>query len=382
MAQPSLVTETQPAKKTSPVRRRRPGQLSESALIWRKFRKHKLAMVGLIGTVLLLFVVLFGEFIAPYSSTDYDSEYTYAPPQTLQMVDAEGNWGLHVHPLAMEQDPDTFALEFTPDESQKIDVGLFVKGGEYELLGLIPTDRHLIGPADPESAPMHLMGVDRNGRDVFSRLVLGTRVSMTIGLLGVAISLVLGVIIGGISGYIGGRTDMVVQRIVEFFMSIPTMPLWLGLAAAIPRDWSPETRYLLITVVLSFVGWTGLAREVRGRFMALREEQFVMAAQLDGASRPNIMFSEMLPSMASHLIATATLAVPTMILSETSLSFLGLGLQAPTVSWGVLLQEAQQIRVISTAPWLLLPGVAVVFAVLALNFLGDGLRDAADPYKR
>src|SRR5690625_1307621 len=359
MAQPSLVTETQPAKKTSLVRRRRPGQLSESSLIWRKFRKHKLAMVGLIGTALLLFVVLFGEFIAPYSSTDYDSEYTYAPPQTLQMVDAEGNWGLHVHPLAMEQDPDTFAFEFTPDESQKIDVGLFVKGGEYELLGLIPADRHLIGPADPESAPMHLMGADRNGRDVFSPPALGTRVSMSVGLLGVAISFVLGVIFGGISGYIGGRTDMVVQRIVEFFMSIPTLPLWLGLAAAIPRDWSPETRYLLITVVLSFVGWTGLAREVRGRFMALREEQFVMAAQLDGASRPNIMFSEMLPSMASHLIATATLAVPTMILSETSLSFLGLGLQAPTVSWGVLLQERSEIRVISTAPWLLLPGVAV-----------------------
>lgn len=381
MAQASLVPEAGPTTKTAPVTGRKSGQLTQTALIWKRFRKHKLAMVGLIGTILIMLVVLFGEFIAPYTTTDYNSEYTYAPPQALQVVDEQGNWGLHVHPLVMEQDPDTYALEFTPDESEKVDVGFFVKGAEYELLGLIPWDRHLIGPEDPDSSPVHLFGADPNGRDVFSRLVLGTRISMTIGLLGVAISLVLGVIIGGVSGYFGGRIDMVVQRIVEFFMSIPTMPLWLGLAAAIPRDWGPETRYLMITVVLSFIGWTGLAREVRGRFMALREEQFVMAAQIDGATRPNIMFSEMLPSLASHLIATATLAVPTMILSETSLSFLGLGLQAPTVSWGVLLQEAQQIRVISTAPWLLLPGLAVVIAVLLMNFLGDGLRDAADPYK-
>ena len=381
MAQASLIDTLAPEPvATAPSRQA--GQLSQTALMWRRFRKHKLAMLGLIGTGFLLVVVLFGEFLAPYSTTHYDSDYTYAPPQALQLVDQEGQWGLHVHPLVMEQDPDTFALEFTPDESDKVEVGLFVRGVEYELLGVIPTDRHLIGPVDSEAPPMYLLGADRNGRDVLSRLLLGTRVSMTIGLLGVVISLVLGVIIGGISGFLGGRTDMVIQRIVEFFMSIPTMPLWLGLAAAIPRDWSPETRYLLITVVLSFVGWTGLAREVRGRFMSLREEQFVMAARLDGAGRGNIMFKEMLPSLASHLIATATLAVPTMILSETSLSFLGLGLQAPTVSWGVLLQEAQQIRVIDTAPWLLIPGLAVVVAVLALNFLGDGLRDAADPYKR
>lgn len=357
-------------------------RLSQSALIWRRFRKHKLAMVGLVGTVLLFVVVILGEFIAPYTTSSFDAEYTYAPPQPLQVVDSSGNWGLHVNPLVMEQDPDTLALEFTTDESQKIDIGLFVQGAEYELMGFIPWDRHLIGPIDPGAEQVYLMGADRNGRDVLSRLILGTRVSMTIGLLGVVISFILGVTLGGISGFVGGRTDTIIQRIVEFFLAIPTLPLWLGLAAAIPRDWGPLTRYLMITVVLSFVGWTGLAREVRGRFLSLREEQFVMAAQLDGAGKPNLIFSEMVPSLMSHLIATATLAIPGMILAETSLSFLGLGLQAPTVSWGVLLEEAQQIRVIATAPWLLIPGLAVVIAVLALNFVGDGLRDAADPYKR
>src|SRR5699024_2766383 len=300
----------------------------------------------------------------------------------LQLVDDQGNWGLHVHPLAMQQDPETLELTFAPDESQRVDVGLFVVGEKYRLLGLRPGDRHLIGPVDPNAPPMHLLGADRNGRDVLSRLVIGTRISMTIGLVGVGIAFLLGVTIGGISGFVGGRTDMVVQRVVEFFMSIPTLPLWLGLAAAIPRAWSPLMRDFMITVVLSFVAWTGLAREVRGRFLAMREEQFVMAAQLDGTSRPDLIFSEMLPSLMSHLIATATLAIPGMILAETSLSFLGLGLQAPSVSWGVLLQEAQQVRVIATAPWLLIPGLAVVIAVVAHNFLGDGLRDAADPYKR
>ncbi|HIT74333.1 MAG TPA: ABC transporter permease [Candidatus Avipropionibacterium avicola] len=384
MATEIMLSDTASPDADGPEATRDPSsaKLSQSRLIWRRFRKHKLAMLGLAVTTLLYVVVVFADFLAPYGSGDFNADYTYAPPQSLRLVDQNGDWGLHVNPLTLEQDPDTLALTFSPDRTQKVDVGFFVKGREYQLLGFITSDRHLIGPTDPDAPPMHLLGADRNGRDVLSRMVLGTRISMTIGLVGVVIAFALGIAIGGVSGFIGGRTDMVIQRGVEFFMAIPTLPLWLGLAAAIPRDWSPTMRYFMITVVLSFVAWTGLAREVRGRFLSLREEQFVMAARLDGASRPGLIFSEMLPSLMSHLIATVTLAIPGMILAETSLSFLGLGLQAPSVSWGVLLQEAQQVRVIATAPWLLLPGVAVVIAVLALNFLGDGLRDAADPYKR
>ncbi|PSL02716.1 peptide/nickel transport system permease protein [Haloactinopolyspora alba] len=352
-------------------------------LVWRRFRNHKLAMAGLIVTILVYVVAVFGEFLAPYSTSHLNDEYTYAPPQRLQIVDTSGDdwdWGLHVNGYTMERDPETLAQEFTTDPDNKVPVGFFVKGEEYELFGLIPWDRHLIGPVDSDT-PMYLLGADQMGRDQFSRIIHGTRISMSVGLVGVAMGFVLGILLGGISGYFGGRTDTIVQRAVELFMSLPTLPLWLGLAAAIPRDWGSVERYFAITVVLSLVAWTGLARDVRGRFMSLREEDFVTSARLDGTGEPRIIFGHVLPSFTSHLIATLTLSIPTMILAETALSFLGLGLQPPTVSWGVLLQEAQNIRVISTAPWLLLPGVAVVVAILALNFLGDGLRDAADPYK-
>jgi peptide/nickel transport system permease protein len=229
---------------------------------------------------------------------------------------------------------------------------------------------------------MYLLGADRLGRDVFSRLIFGTRISMSIGLVGVLLSFVLGILLGGISGLYGGFADNLIQRIIEFLRSIPTIPLWLGLAAAMPVDWSPLHTYFGITVILSLIGWTGLARVVRGRFLTLRTEDFVMAAQLDGAGQQRIIWKYMVPSFTSHIIASLTLAIPGMILAETSLSFLGLGLRPPIVSWGVLLQEAQNIRAVATAPWLLSPGVAVVVTVLALNFLGDGLRDAADPYSR
>jgi peptide/nickel transport system permease protein len=352
-------------------------------LVWRRFRSHKLAMVGLIVTILVYVVAVFGEVIAPYSNSHLNAEYTYAPPQQLRIVDTSGDdwdWGLHVHGYTMERDPETLAQEFTTDPDNKVPVGFFVKGEEYQLFGLIPWDRHLIGTVDSDT-PMYLLGADRLGRDQFSRIVHGTRISMSVGLVGVAMGFVLGILLGGVSGYFGGRTDTIIQRAVELFMSLPTLPLWLGLAAAVPREWGSVERYFAITVVLSLVAWTSLARDVRGRFMSLREEDFVTSARLDGAGEPRVIFSHILPSFTSHLIATLTLSIPTMILAETALSFLGLGLQAPTVSWGVLLQEAQNIRVISTAPWLLLPGVAVVVAVLSMNFLGDGLRDAADPYK-
>ncbi|WP_159623263.1 ABC transporter permease [Ruania rhizosphaerae] len=352
-------------------------------LVWRRFRRHKLAMVGLVVTILVYVIAVFGEVIAPYSNSHLNADYAYAPPQQLQIVDTSGDswdWGLHVHGYTMERDPETLEQEFTTDPDNQVPVGFFVQGEQYELLGLIPWDRHLIGPVASDT-PMYLLGADQLGRDQLSRIIHGTRISMSVGLVGVGMGFVLGILLGGISGYFGGRVDTIIQRAVELFMSLPTLPLWLGLAAAVPREWGSVERYFAITLVLSLVAWTGLARDVRGRFLALREEDFVTSARLDGTGEPRIIFGHILPSFTSHLIATLTLAIPSMILAETALSFLGLGLQPPTVSWGVLLQEAQNIRVISTAPWLLLPGAAVVIAVLAMNFLGDGLRDAADPYK-
>jgi peptide/nickel transport system permease protein len=331
-------------------------------------------------TLLIYLLAIFAEFLAPYSSGHYDPEYAYAPPQRLHFVD-DGDWGLYVYGYKSEQDPETLALTWSVDETQKVPVKFFAHGEEYKLFGLIPTDIHLLGPADPDGPPMYLLGADRNGHDLLSRIIHGARVSMSIGLVGVAVGFVLGIVLGGISGYFGGVIDLVIQRAVEFFMSIPTLPLWLGLAAAVPPGWGPLKRYFAVTVILSLIAWTDLARVVRGRFLSLREEDFVTAAEVDGASQPRIIFRHMLPSFTSHLIASLTLSIPGMILAETSLSFLGLGLQAPVVSWGVLLQEAQQIRVVATAPWLMLPGVMVVVTVLSLNFLGDGLRDAADPYK-
>ncbi|MGH3489047.1 MAG: ABC transporter permease, partial [Actinopolymorphaceae bacterium] len=250
----------------------------------------------------------------------------------------------------------------------------------YKLWGLIPWDRHLLGPVE-RGAPFYLWGADRAGRDVLSRIVYGSRVSLSIGLVGVAVSFVLGLLLGGISGFYGGTPDSLIQRIIEFLIAIPTLPLWLSLSAAVPADWGPLMRYFAITVILSVIGWTGLARVVRGRFLSLREEDFVTAARLDGCRRGRVIFRHMVPSFASHMIASLTLAVPGMILGETALSFLGLGLQSPAVSWGVLLQDAQNVRAVETAPWLMMPGAAIFVTVLAMNFVGDGLRDAADPYR-
>ncbi|GAA5029721.1 ABC transporter permease [Actinopolymorpha pittospori] len=350
-------------------------------LVWWGFKRHRLAVAGLIVTAVIYMIAIFAEFLAPYSSGHYDPDYAYAPPQRIHVVD-DGDWGLYVYGYKSEQDPETLDLTWTTDTSKKIPVGLFARGESYKLLGLIPGDRHLIGAKEGTKAPpMYLLGADRNGHDLLSRIIHGTRVSMSIGLIGVVVAFLLGVVLGGISGFFGGIVDTAIQRAVEFFMSIPTLPLWLGLAAAVPPGWGPLKRYFAVTVILSMIAWTHLARVVRSRFLSLREEDFVTAAKVDGASQPRIIFRHMLPSFSSYLIASLTLSIPGMILAETSLSFLGLGLQSPVVSWGVLLQEAQNIRAVATAPWLLLPGVTVVIAVLSLNFLGDGLRDAADPYK-
>ncbi|WP_261332403.1 ABC transporter permease [Rhizobium leguminosarum] len=359
------------------------GLASQRQLIWLKFKEHRLAYWSGIVILLIYMVAVFAEFIAPRTPDHYDSAYAMLSPQAINLfyVDEAGSYRFepHVTGFSSKRDPKTLRRIFAPDPAIRIPVGFFVRGETYNFWGLFPSNIHLIGPKDP-SQPFYLLGSDRLGRDVLSRLVYGTRVSTSVGLIGVAISLVLGVFLGGISGYVGGVVDNAIQRVIEFIMSVPTIPLWMGLAAAIPVTWSPILVYFIITMIISLIGWTSLAREVRGRFMSWRNEVFVVAARLDGTSEMRIITRHLVPGFVSHIIASTTLAIPAMIIAETSLSFLGIGLRPPVVSWGVLLQEAQNIRSLAEAPWLLAPGFLVIITVLALNFLGDGLRDAADPY--
>ena len=354
---------------------------SQWQLMWWRFREHRVALISGVVVILIYLVALFAEFLAPTVPEIVSSQYLYAPPQTLHWFDSrEGNRiAPYVFGYQSVVDAAAGRRTFTLDETQKIPVGFLVEGEPYKLWGVFPATRHLIGPVEM-GRPMYLLGADRLGRDMLTRLIYGTRISMSIGLVGVIISLVLGILLGGMSGYYGGVVDNIIQRVIEFLRSVPTIPLWMGLAAALPSNWPPLRIYFGITIILSLIGWTGLARVVRGRFFALRSEEFVTAAELDGASDFRIIMRYMVPSFMSHIIASTTLAIPAMILSETSLSFLGLGLQAPLVSWGTLLRDAQSVRTVLQAPWQLWPAAAVVATVLALNFLGDGLRDAADPY--
>ncbi len=352
-------------------------------LVLMRFARHRLALAGAVVLGLISLLAAFADFVAPADPIAFSPRYTYAPPQTIRLwsTDTQGRmtWGPHVLDYKVKVDPRRATRVFEPDVDKPIPIGLFTPSAPYRLWGLVPMERKLFGPT-VQGRPFFLLGADRLGRDVLSRTIHGAQVSLTVGLAGVILSLVIGIVLGGISGYFGGWVDDFVQRVIDFILSLPTIPLWLGLAAALPKDWSPLTIYFCITVILSLVGWTGIARVVRSRFLALRQEDFVVAAELDGCSRVRVIFRHMLPSITSHIIAVVTLAIPSMILSETALSFLGLGLQPPIVSWGVLLQDAQSVRALSTAPWLLTPGLAVVAAVLAFNFIGDGLRDAADPY--
>ncbi len=351
-------------------------------LFWLKFKKHKIALVSLVVICLMYLVAAFADFIAPLDPNATNARFTYAPPQGLSLVH-EGSFMPHVDQLKMTLNTESMRREFEADPAKPVAVGFFVPSAPYHMLGFIPMQTKLFGLVNPKPGDsLYVMGADRLGRDIFSRAVYGARISLSIGLVGVAMSLVLGVTIGGISGFFGGWVDMAVQRVIELLRSIPTIPLWMGLAAAIPVGWPPLRTYFVITLIVSLLGWTNLAREVRGKFLSMRDEDFVTAARLDGMSEIGIIFHHLVPSFMSHIIATVTLAIPTMILAETALSFLGVGLQPPIISWGVLLQEAQNIRAVAQAPWLLFtPAAAIVIAVLSLNFLGDGLRDAADPYE-
>lgn len=352
---------------------------SQWKLMWWKFRQHKLAMFS--GGVVLLFyiVALFCEFVAPTTSIDYKQEYVHAPPQRLHFM-RDGQFEPYVYGYTFTRDERSLRKTWSVDESVIIPAGFFVKGEPYKMWGLIPWDRHLIGPKNAGD-PFYLIGTDKSGRDILSRAIYSSRISLTVGLVGVTLSLIMGILLGGISGLFGGIWDNIIQRLIEILMSIPAIPIILALAAAVPLTWGPLRVYFIITLILALLGWTGLARVVRSRFLALRKEDFVLAAELDGVSPYRMITRHMLPSFLSHIIASVTLAIPGMILGETALSFLGLGLRPPVVSWGVMLQEAQKVTVIAIYPWLLFPALSVVIIVLAFNFLGDGLRDAADPYQ-
>jgi len=351
-------------------------------LVWWRFRKHRLALLSALVLLALYGIVLFPDFLSTQDPEATEARLAFIPVQRLHLFD-----GARLRPwvpaVVGKRNPITLRMEWRVDESRRVPVGFFVTGYSYHLLGIVPARVHVLGAfATDGRERLYLLGTDRLGRDQWSRLVHGTRTSMTIGLTAVTFSVVLGVMLGGISGYFGGLADVVIQRLIELLQSLPTIPIWLALTAALPRDWSPQQVFFAITVILSLVGWTTLGREVRGRFLALREEDFVLAAELAGASRRRIIARHMVPTFLSHIIATSTLAIPAMIINETSLSFLGLGIRPPAISWGVLLQEAQNIQTVALAPWLLIPGLVVILSVLAFNLVGDGLRDAADPYSQ
>lgn len=352
---------------------------SQLRLMWWYFRQHRLALVSGIFLLLIYLAILICEFLAPYNLHTRNTEFIYAPPSDVRIF-RDGNlvWP-YTYGQTMSLDMSTLRRNYSDDTSDLQPLRFFCRGDSYQFWNLIESDLHLVCPA--QGGQLFLMGTDRLGRDVFSRTIYGARISLTIGILGVLMSFVLGIVIGGVAGYRGGVFDMLVQRITEVLQSIPSIPLWMALATIIPLTWSPLLVYVGITVILGLLDWTGLARAVRSKLLSLREEDYVVAAQLLGANSSRVIRRHLIPGFMSHLIASATLTVPGMILGETALSFLGIGLRPPITSWGILLTEARSINIIALYPWLLFPVVPVILVILAFNFLGDGLRDAADPYK-
>jgi peptide/nickel transport system permease protein len=354
---------------------------SQWKLIWRKFKSHRLAMVSIFGLGLLYVMAIFCEFIAPYDIRTRFESFLSSPPQRIRIwLPGEGFHAPFIYGFTQARDPETLRMKTTINRDEIHTVRFFAHGAPYRLWGLIRGDVHLFQATG--DTPIFLFGSDTLGRDLFSRVITGSRISLSIGLVGVFLSFLLGVIIGSISGYFGGVADTIIQRIIEFLISIPTIPLWMALSGALPRDWPAVKTYFAITILLSTISWCSLARVVRSKLLSLREEDFVNAARAAGATEGRIILRHLLPSFTSYLIVHITLQIPGMILGETSLSFLGLGMQPPAVSWGVLLQDAQNIMAVAHFPWLLIPILFVVVTVLLFNFLGDGLRDAADPYTR
>jgi peptide/nickel transport system permease protein len=347
-----------------------------------KFKKHRVAVVSVYLLAIFYLVALFADFVAPYEKSQRFDKAIYASPSEIHFVDSQGNLALpFIYRTTSKTDLETFRYKpVVEDKTTQYRIKFFVKGEPYLLAGLIPMDIHLFGVEG--GLPLFLLGADHLGRDLFSRIIFASRVSLLVGFGGVIVSFLLGILLGGISGYFGGAVDIVIQRFIELLMSVPQIPLWMALSAAIPQEWTGIQTYFAITIILSLMGWTGLARIVRGKILSLREEDYVTAARISSAGPLSIIFRHLLPGFTSYLIVHITIAIPYMILGETTLSFLGLGIQTPDVSWGSLMQRAQDVTVITNYPWLLLPAVFIVYAVILFNFVGDGLRDAADPYSR